>query len=100
MGNPLKETLHIEVELRSERASSLKRVAHGLERLLEELNGLEVEAQRTTGPDRQRVIRRYEEVRSEASRQLWYLIVQRESIGLMQHDDVYEIYKVPRSLTY
>jgi hypothetical protein len=100
MSNPLKETLHIEMELRAERASALKRVAHGLERLLAELRALEAEVKLTTGAERERVSKRYEEIRAQASKQLWYLIVQREAIGLMHHEDVYEIYKVPRTLTW
>ncbi|MFL5318571.1 MAG: hypothetical protein ACJ790_02870 [Myxococcaceae bacterium] len=100
MGNPLTEMLSIEKELHAERASALHRVAQGLEKLLEELNGLETEVSLSAGSEKDRVIRRYEEVRALAGRQLWYLIVQREAVGLTHHEDVYEIHKVPRSLTY
>lgn len=100
MANPLHEQLSIEKELREERSNALKRVGDTLEKLLEELRALDGLLARATGDERERAKKRHEEVRTLASRQLWYMIVQREAMGLTRHDSVYEIYRVPPSVGY
>lgn len=98
--NPMAEQLAIEVEIRAEKASAIRRVAAGLEYYLAEMQSLEAEARRVKGSELTRVQKRFDEIRELARRQLWYLIVQREAMGLYHHDDVYEIYKVPKTLTF
>ncbi|HSP77662.1 MAG TPA: hypothetical protein VLQ93_03990 [Myxococcaceae bacterium] len=87
--------LAIEVEIQSEKASALRRVASRLETLLGELAQAERELYRLSGPARERCVARHQELRAEAEKQRWYLIVQREAMGLRHHGDIYELYKLP-----
>lgn len=87
--------LAIEVEIQSEKASALRRVASRLETLLGELAQTERELYRLSGPARERCVARHRELRAEAEKQRWYLIVQREAMGLRHHGDIYELYKLP-----
>ncbi|MBM4379447.1 MAG: hypothetical protein FJ086_09130 [Deltaproteobacteria bacterium] len=38
---------------------------------------------------------RHDSVRAEAQKNLWYLVVQREAMGLCNHGDVYALERVP-----
>lgn len=98
MRNVLGERLAIEAEIARERASSLKLAAHVLERACRELEALESQLELAAPSDRPRIQRRHEEVRLQAKDQLWKLVVQREAMGMNNHEVVYEVYKVPRSL--
>jgi hypothetical protein len=93
--------LATEAEFRAERASALRRVAFNLERLLAQLASAEeqLKSPLTTPIEREELERAHEQARRDAEKQLWYLVVQREAMGLRNHDGVYEIYKVPESLT-
>ncbi|MFY0579699.1 hypothetical protein ACN28S_40505 [Cystobacter fuscus] len=93
--NFLGGTLAIEVEIRKEKTSALRRVATRVESLLEELKQVEQCLAGTRGPERARWVARHKELRAEADKQRWYLIVQREAMGLFHHDDVYEMYRLP-----
>lgn len=75
--------LAIEQELKAERASSLGRAGAALERAM-------TAWRETPSP----------EARREAQKRLWYLIVQREALGLFKHRDVYETYAVPSGWRY
>jgi hypothetical protein len=88
-------TLAIEVEIQSEKASALRRVASRLESLLGELEETEKVLRGSSGPARARLVARHRELRGEAEKQRWYLIVQREAMGLRQHGDIYEMYRLP-----
>jgi hypothetical protein len=90
--------LAIEVELRAEKAAALRRVAFRLDKLLGEMQALHDAAAPLGSPERARQKARHEELRAEAQKQLWYLIVQREALGLRNHDDVNEIYRLPPKL--
>jgi hypothetical protein len=90
--------LAIEVEMRSEKASALRRVAQRVEALLVELTQTETVLRGTQGPERARLVARHAELRAEADKQRWYLIVQREAMGLTRHDDIYELYRVPKAV--
>ena len=69
----------LEVEIRGEIAASLGRVAEKLEGFLAELARLEA-APRTPA-----IVAEHLAVRAQAELYLWYLIVQREAIGLRDH---------------
>ena len=88
-------TLAIEVEIQSEKASALRRVASRLESLLGELEEMEKVLRGSSGLARARLVARHRELRGEAEKQRWYLIVQREAMGLRQHGDIYEMYRLP-----
>jgi hypothetical protein len=87
--------LAIEVEMQSEKASALRRVASRLESLLLELAETERTLRGLSGPGRARLVARHRELRAEAEKQRWYLIVQREAMGLRHHGDIYELYRLP-----
>lgn len=90
--------LRLKAEIARERASSLKLAAHQLERACRELEALEGELAKAAPDDRPRIVRRHEELRQVAKEQLYKLVVQREAMGMHNHDVVYEVYNVPRSL--
>jgi hypothetical protein len=87
--------LAIEVEIQSEKASAMRRVASRLEALLMELEETEKVLRETSGPARARLVARHKELRADADKQRWYLIVQREAMGLRHHGDIYEMYCLP-----
>jgi hypothetical protein len=87
--------LSIEVEMQSEKASALRRVALRLESLLAELQETERALRGLSGAARGRFVERHRELRGEAEKQRWYLIVQREAMGLRHHGDIYELYRLP-----
>ncbi|MFY0529813.1 hypothetical protein ACN28I_43830 [Archangium gephyra] len=88
-------TLAIEVEIQSEKASAMRRVASRLESLLVELEETRQGWLGASGPARARLAARHRELRGEAEKQRWYLIVQREAMGLRHHGDIDELYRLP-----
>lgn len=93
--NPMNEPLPIEVQLQAEKASALRRVGATLDKLLAELTELERELPGLKGAARVRPLARHKELRAQAEYQRWCLIVQREAMGLFNHADVYELYRIP-----
>ena len=75
--------LAIEQDLKAERAASLGRAGAALERALADWRSAQ-------SPHTLR----------EAQKRLWYLVVQREAMGLNRHREVYEVYGVPKSWWY
>src|SRR5262245_24123652 len=73
-------------ELEQERVVSLRRRTEKLEATLQRLASLTPES-----PE-------YRAVHRDAQRQLWYLLVQRESMGLRQHDALYDVLHIPPSV--
>ena len=96
---PIGGALAIEVALKAEAANSLKALGHRLDRQLTELKqlGEQVRAM-APSPARDKRLAEYEEKRRDAEYRKWTLIVQREAMGLFNHDDVEEIYRVPPKL--
>lgn len=70
-------------ELAQERASAMARITA---RLVASLERLRAEGERAPG------------AKQEAERHLWYLLVQREALGLRRHDDVYHALQIPKTL--
>ncbi|HYO71440.1 MAG TPA: hypothetical protein VEU33_35705, partial [Archangium sp.] len=83
------------VEIQSEKASAMRRVASRLESLLVELEETRKGWLGSSGPARARLAARHRELRGEAEQQRWYLLVQREAMGLRQHGDIHEMYRLP-----
>lgn len=75
----------IEKEIASERAGALTRTFEALERALADLAGVDAA--------RQSRLRRH--LLEEAGERLWFLIVQREALGLTRHEVVYDALHVP-----
>jgi hypothetical protein len=85
-------------ELTEERASALRRISRMLESLIDELHGIRARVESLEVPDRARERAAYDEVRRQALLYRWYLEVQRDALGLHQHDRLDEFYKVPGPL--
>lgn len=95
---PIGGSLAIEVEMRKEKVSSLRRVAGKLESVLEDLRQLEGELPAAPPKERPRYLERHRDLRAEAEKFRWYLMVQREAIGLTNHDDVLQQYPIPAAV--
>jgi hypothetical protein len=89
----------IELQLFEERASALKRVGGTLEKQLAELSELAQRIVGLSGAERKRAVARYQELWTEADRQRWYLIIQREAMGVTGHEDVDRCYPPPPRLS-
>ena len=97
---PVGGSLAIEVQLRAEAASSVRALGQRIEKQLAELQqlGQQVRAM-APSPARDKKLAEYDEKRRDAEYRKWTLIVQREAMGLYNHDDVEEIYRVPPKLS-
>lgn len=84
-----------EKELQAERAAALARIAGTLEGLLAELRRRREEMEGLTGAERQRAHQAYDVLRAQARLYRWYLVVQREALGLFRHDDLDRVYPLP-----
>jgi hypothetical protein len=80
-----------EEEIRSEMANALGRIGRKFQYLVAQVKQLEPAME--IGPAE--ALERYWEVLQEARLYYWYLIVQRESVGLRNHEDVHREYGVP-----
>src|SRR5262245_43636943 len=85
----------LEHELREEMATSLGRVAEKLEGLIARLHELADEHARAASP---KTVAEHAATRAEAELYLWYLVVQREAIGMRDHARVYEQFVIPRRI--
>lgn len=95
---PIGGTLAIEVEIRKEKASALRLVAGKLEAAISDLRGLESKLPASGAPDRRRFVERHQALRAEAEKHRYYLVVQREAMGLLNHDAVFEHYPIPEAI--
>ncbi len=95
--NPGTANLAFEAVIRGEKASALGRTGARLEALLELLERLEAEVAQGLG-DRAALLAQHELVREQAKEQLWFLVVQREAMGLNRHGDVYRVFQIPPRL--
>jgi hypothetical protein len=84
-------------EIRSEKAGALARVAEGLERALADLARAEAAIAAATRVTSALLARR-QDCLSEAGERLWYVVIQREALGLMRHETVFDVYRVPREV--
>jgi hypothetical protein len=84
-----------EAELRSEMAAALARIAGTLEGLLAELQRRGEDFDRLGEHEQAHAAEAYDAVREQARLYRWYLIVQREALGLFCHDDVERHYPLP-----
>ncbi len=87
-------------ELQEERAAALARISRRLERLLDQLQAAREQLQsgdydRRGDNDRALHLAAYRELHKEAVKYRWYLEVQREAIGLRQHQHLDEFYPIP-----
>jgi hypothetical protein len=83
----------IEYEILEEKAATLGRVAARMEATLAALAALEQEM--ADGPAPPEVVARRASLREEAAEWLWYVVVQREAMGMTSHHALFETYRVP-----
>ena len=88
-----------EAELRAEKAAALARIAGTLEGLLAELDRRREGFGRLSSEERAPATEAYDALREQARLYRWYLVVQREALGLVRHDDVDRHYPLPEPLS-
>jgi len=88
-----------ESELRAEKAAALARIAGTLEGLLAELRRRRESFARLSSEERAAAAEAYDALREQARLYRWYLVVQREALGLVRHDDVDRHYPPPEPLS-
>lgn len=87
-------------EIQAEKAAALARIAGTLEDLIAEMERTGRAAEEAPGQEaRGRLRERHRELRDKALRYRWYLEVQREAVGLVRHDALDELYRIPDALT-
>jgi hypothetical protein len=79
-----------ELELRSEMAASLGRIGRTLEHLIRQMH--EIRESNEIGEDQRH---NYLELLQQAKLYYWYLIVQREAIGIRNHESLIREYRIP-----
>ena len=87
--------LAIEVQIRQEKASALRRVGDKLETLIGQMVTLETELRTLSGAVRAKKVAEYQKLWADADHQRWYLIIQREAMGLFEHAEVELMYPMP-----
>jgi hypothetical protein len=94
----MKESLPVEHELHAEKAAALAITAERLERALAAL--AEAEQAFAAAPEEEKaaLLEKHRGLRAHAAERLWFLIVQREAMGLTHHDNVLAFYRVPPEL--
>jgi hypothetical protein len=88
----------LEAEMRAERAAALGRIAGVLEGILAELRQRRQDLGRLPRAERPRAADAYDALRERARLYRWYLVVQREALGLFHHEDVDRHYPLPEPL--
>src|SRR3989442_14974908 len=88
-----------EAELRAEKAAALARIAGTLDGLLAELSRRRESFGGLSSDERGPAVEAYDALREQARLYRWYLLVQREAMGLFRHDDVDRHYPLPEPLS-
>ena len=95
----MSELLPVERELRAEKAAALAIAAEKLEQALAQLAEAQHAYEAAADPaQRQKLADKHQALRAHAAERLWFLLVQREAMGLTQHDNVLAFYRVPPAL--
>ena len=82
-------------ELHEERAAAPLRISYTLESLIRQLHASRERIRHASGPDREREMGAWRDLRARAVKYRWYLEVQREALGMRRHDVLDEFYQVP-----
>jgi hypothetical protein len=85
----------IQRDLQAERAGALARATERLESALAELAAADAASAAAPTPAAREVRR---EALRLAGERLWFVVIQREAIGLRRHEDLYEVLRVPREV--
>jgi len=84
-----------ERDLHAERAAALGRASRELEAALGEYASAEASCAADPSPA---PLARRRAALAHAGERLWYLVVQREAVGLRRHEDLFELLRVPRAV--
>jgi hypothetical protein len=84
-----------EDEIREEMASALGRIGRKLESLIAELHKLKERTAVCNDDEKETLLEEYKKIRAKARLYYWYLIIQRESVGLTNHDLLPTLYRIP-----
>jgi hypothetical protein len=87
-----------ENEIKSEMAASLGRISGTLQQFIDRLCELRCEIESLSGPASSGKVENYRSLHSQAKLYYWYLMVQREAIGIRNHDSLPELYPIPESI--
>src|SRR5262245_32734555 len=82
-------------ELQEERAAARALIGRRRERLINQLQITREQIAQSSDEDRVKNVAAYRELREQAVKYRWYLEVQREAIGLRQHQHIDEFYRIP-----
>ena len=85
----------VEQELLAEKASALARAGDGLSAALDALFRADAALAAATPDERPALKTKRRELRDVAAERLWCLLVQREAIGLLQHEAMLREQRVP-----
>jgi hypothetical protein len=89
----------LEAEMLLERTSALARLGERIQRGIEEAQGLAEQLRaEPPGPTRDRLLQLHQEARGRVERDRYYLVIQREALGMTEHAVVDEIYPMPRAV--
>jgi len=97
---PSDTALPIEHEMLAEKASALARAGENLAAALAAVARVESELAAASTGDRPAFATRKREARDLAAERLWFLLVQREAIGLLHHEGMLREYGVPRDVRF
>jgi acyl-CoA reductase-like NAD-dependent aldehyde dehydrogenase len=92
VARPSDEESPLELELRRERAQALSRAGERLEAALRELAQAEAALRAAPGPA---LVGARDEAVALAGERLWFLVVQREAMGLRDHRMLDEVWPIP-----
>jgi hypothetical protein len=90
-----KEGLPVELELQAERANALALSGERLQAALAAFARADAALAASPPGDRAKLLEERMLRRAEAAERLWFVMVQREALGLGQHEAVMRIYEVP-----
>jgi hypothetical protein len=84
----------IDYEILEEKAATLARVTARFEATLAALEALEGEIAAVKSPSAEILAQRANLI-GEAAQWLWYVVIQREAVGVTSHDALFEAYCIP-----
>jgi hypothetical protein len=88
----------LEQELIAEKVSSLARAGENLAAALAALSAADAALAAAPPAERPTLLQRRRELRDIAAERLWFALVQREAIGLLQHEGMLREHRVPREV--
>ena len=90
-----KDGLSVELEIQEERANALAMAGERLQSALQDLARADEALRMAPESEREERLAERQWCRVLASERLWYLMVQREALGVGQHEAVMRVYEVP-----